>query len=129
MGNVGASSKPIQEPNVNFQPSIVTMADDQNQSKSSSKTSLENPGTMEELHKKCKGKYHFIDSNRNPARIITKYLFNYHALTSNVNVSVGLFRRYACILRGRKANGEQRTQQSLSSISYHQFVFYQSERI
>lgn len=54
MGSAGASSKPIQEAKLDFQGPIKTMADDQNESKSSNKTPLENPGTMEELHKKCK---------------------------------------------------------------------------
>lgn len=52
MGNVGASSKPIHDSKFDLQ------MDSQIESKQ--KKSLENPGTMEELHKKCKGKLHFI---------------------------------------------------------------------
>lgn len=52
MGNVGASSKPIQD-KFDLQAAPKPMADEQNQSKS--RTPLENPGTIEELHKKCKG--------------------------------------------------------------------------
>lgn len=66
MGSAGASSKPIQEPKLDFQAPTKIMADDQNQSKSSSKTPLENPGTMEELHKKCKGIRHLIESRHDP---------------------------------------------------------------
>lgn len=52
MGNVvSASSKPIADPIPKFDPIQI---DVQNESKQ--KTPLENPGTMEELHKRCKGK-------------------------------------------------------------------------
>lgn len=47
MGNVGASSKPIQDPKFDLQMDL--------ESNTKQKTPLENPGTMEELHKKCKG--------------------------------------------------------------------------
>jgi hypothetical protein len=57
MGSAGATSKPIQDQKFDLQP---TMADEKNEAKSSSKKPLENPGTMEELHKKCKGEYHLI---------------------------------------------------------------------
>lgn len=72
MGSAGASSKPIQDMKFDLQPPIKTMADDQNESKSSSKKPLENPGTMEELHKKCKGKYRLIEFCANPRLDITK---------------------------------------------------------
>jgi hypothetical protein len=51
MGSAGASSKPIQDAKFDLQPK---MEDDQSETKSN-KISLENPGTIEELHKKCKG--------------------------------------------------------------------------
>ena len=74
MGSAGASSKPIQDTKFDLQAPIKTMADDQNESKSSSKKPLENPGTMEELHKKCKGRYRLIEFSGNPRLDITKYL-------------------------------------------------------
>ncbi|CRK95895.1 CLUMA_CG009341, isoform A [Clunio marinus] len=46
MGNVGASSKPIQDPKFDLPA--------ESQIESKQKKPLENPGTMEELHKKCK---------------------------------------------------------------------------
>lgn len=58
MGSAGATSKPIQDTKFDLQP---TMADEKNEAKSSSKKPLENPGTMEELHKKCKGEYRLIE--------------------------------------------------------------------
>lgn len=51
MGNVSASSKPIQDPKFDLQMDL------QNESKQ--KRPLENPGTMEELHKKVKGESDF----------------------------------------------------------------------
>lgn len=60
MGSAGASSKPIQDINPSLQTISNAMADDQTQSKSNTKTPLENPGTMEELHKRCKGYNYFI---------------------------------------------------------------------
>jgi hypothetical protein len=51
MGNVGASSKPIQDPAFDLKLSDET--------ESKQKKPLDNPGTMEELHKKCKGKQCF----------------------------------------------------------------------
>lgn len=54
MGNVGASSKPIQDPTFDLKLS------DESQNESKQKKPLDNPGTMEELHKKCKGKRSFI---------------------------------------------------------------------
>jgi mitochondrial import receptor subunit TOM40 len=53
MGNVGASSKPIQDPTFDLRMS------DESQSESKQKKPLDNPGTMEELHKRCKGKLRF----------------------------------------------------------------------
>jgi hypothetical protein len=52
MGNVGAQSKPIQEPKFDLQL--------ENESESKQRKPLDNPGTMEELHKRCKGKICFI---------------------------------------------------------------------
>lgn len=52
MGNVGASSKPIQDPK--FDSTL------ENEMESKQKKHLENPGTMEELHKRCKGENCFI---------------------------------------------------------------------
>jgi hypothetical protein len=52
MGNVGASSKPIQD---KFDLQAAPKPADIEQNQSSSKAPLENPGTIEELHKKCKG--------------------------------------------------------------------------
>lgn len=53
MGNVvSASSKPIADAIPKFDPIQI---DVQNESKQ--KKPLENPGTMEELHKKCKGEW------------------------------------------------------------------------
>lgn len=52
MGNVGASSKPIQDAKFNLSDVEV------NDSSSKQKKQLENPGSMEELHKKCKGNIH-----------------------------------------------------------------------
>lgn len=49
MGNVGASSKPIQDTKFDLQDPKFDL---QNESKQ--KKPLENPGTMEELHKRCK---------------------------------------------------------------------------
>lgn len=74
MGSAGASSKPIQDMKFDLQAPIKTMADDQNESKSNSKKPLENPGTIEELHKKCKGLYRLIEFCSNPRLDITKYL-------------------------------------------------------
>lgn len=58
MGNkVSASSKPIQgslPPNLVNAPEI---SEEKHESKQREK--LENPGTMEELHKKCKGNFLF----------------------------------------------------------------------
>lgn len=52
MGNVGASSKPIQDPKFDLQmDSPIEIKQ---------KKPLENPGTMEELHKRCKGEHCFI---------------------------------------------------------------------
>lgn len=56
MGNVvSASSKPIQDKNSNFE---ILQSFEPNESKQ--KKPLENPGTMEELHKRCKGKQDII---------------------------------------------------------------------
>ena len=61
MGSVGAKSKPIdpiQEPSkFNFQPTPTTinMAAEDDQSKST-KEQLPNPGTMDEINKRTKGK-------------------------------------------------------------------------
>lgn len=56
MGSAGASSKPIQDAKFDLQ-AVPKTLDELNQLKteSSSKTPLENPGSIEELHKKCKG--------------------------------------------------------------------------
>lgn len=51
MGNVGASSKPIQDAKFDLKPNLLNA--DENEEKQKQK--LENPGTMEELHKKTKG--------------------------------------------------------------------------
>lgn len=52
MGSAGASSKPIQEPpKIDFQP--PAMGIDESKSK---KEQLPNPGTMEEINKRTKGK-------------------------------------------------------------------------
>lgn len=56
MGNVGASSKPIQDPKFDLQMDL------ENELKQ--KKPLENPGTMEELHKRCKGTEFFIQIHR-----------------------------------------------------------------
>lgn len=71
MGSAGASSKPIQDPpKFDFQapPAIVktSMAGSDEQSKPK-REQLSNPGTMEELNKKTKGK---------PADIILDSLTN-----------------------------------------------------
>ena len=54
MGSAGASSKPIQDIKLDLQGNPKIIADDE--VISTSRTPLENPGTIEELHKKCKGK-------------------------------------------------------------------------
>lgn len=65
MGNVGASSKPIdplQDPTkLNFQPPTAAMAaDDQSKSK---KEQLPNPGTMDEINKRTKGNHSYSSIN------------------------------------------------------------------
>lgn len=54
MGSAGASSKPIQDAKFELQANPKLSVDDQNLSQSK-KSSLDNPGTIEDLHKKCKG--------------------------------------------------------------------------
>lgn len=55
MGNVLASSKPLSAAATQFlQPSDPKSTDDENARKTGVEA-LDNPGTMEELHKKCKG--------------------------------------------------------------------------
>lgn len=49
MGNVGASSKPIQDNKININ-------DFEDETVSKSRQKRNNPGSMEELHKRCKGK-------------------------------------------------------------------------
>ena len=56
MGNVGASSKPIQDPAFDLK-----LSDDDTLNESKQKKPLDNPGTMEELHKKCKGKQCYVN--------------------------------------------------------------------
>lgn len=62
MGNVLAASKPLSSAansflaNPNASPSAL---DDEENVRKRIEEPLENPGTMEELHKKCKGKFFF----------------------------------------------------------------------
>lgn len=62
MGSVGAKSKPIdpiQEPskfNLQPTPTLINMAAEEDQSKST-KEQLPNPGTMDEINKRTKGKH------------------------------------------------------------------------
>ena len=60
MGNVGASSKPIQDPKFDLTMDLPK--------ESKEKKPLENPGTMEELHKRCKGRNFILLNSSTPFR-------------------------------------------------------------
>jgi hypothetical protein len=66
MGSAGASSKPIQDTNLDLNAKVMAADEQNNQFKSSDKSPLQNPGTIEELHKRCKGHDNFIYSTLNP---------------------------------------------------------------
>ena len=54
MGNVGATSKPIQDTS-SIPPNLLAVPEIREKDDSGKKEPLDNPGSMEELHKKCKG--------------------------------------------------------------------------
>lgn len=54
MGNVGATSKPIQDKS-SIPPNLLAVPQIGKDEETSKREPLDNPGSMEELHKKCKG--------------------------------------------------------------------------
>lgn len=92
MGNVGASSKPIQDPKFDLPMDLQS-------SESKQKKPLENPGTMEELHKRCKGKLCATWIHRLLSGFFTQF-DNRSIPTSNDDVFIAPSRRDASVLRG-----------------------------
>jgi len=80
MGNVGASSKPIQDTKFDLQDPKFDL---QNESKQ--KKPLENPGTMEELHKRCKDVMPvFFEGAK---LMVNKGLSNHFQVSHTINLS------------------------------------------